>query len=253
MLLAHLRPAHDETAATRLVHQLPGLLPVGILEGRAAGLAAQRLRSLPAGGNAVHLGLDRRAFARCPAKPRGDDDRALGQLGMAIRVAERRDRQRHQLARAQHHVAIDEDVLDLAAVSAAVHPHEAADRAGDRAQEFEAGDARVARGRGDEDARGARAAIERRRIGRRYLGEGLAQAHDHARNAAVADDQVGAQPERHDRHLGRQVAQEGLQVGEVLGLEQPIRRAAGLEPDQRGERGVGGELAARGHRPQLLL
>ena len=30
-------------------------------------------------------------------------------------------------------------------------------------------------------------------------GERLAEPHDHARHAAVAHDQVGAEPERHDR------------------------------------------------------
>ena len=46
------------------VDQLPGLGARRVLEGRAAGLGAQRLRRLALGGDAVHLGLDRGRLAR---------------------------------------------------------------------------------------------------------------------------------------------------------------------------------------------
>ena len=55
------------------------------------------------------------------------------------------------------------------------------------------------------------------------FGERLAQPDHHAGHAAVADDQVGAEAERHHRHLGVEAAQE---FGEVVGvgrLEQPLR------------------------------
>ena len=64
------------------------------------------------------------------------------------------------------------------------------------------------------------------------LGERLAEPDDDAGNAAVADDHVGAEAERHHRHVGVELREE---VGEVVGigrLEQPLGRAAALEPDQ---------------------
>ena len=153
---------------------------------------------------------------------------------MAVSVAEFGERQRDDLARADHHVAIDQDILDLTAVGPAVHPHEAANGAGDRAEEFEAGDAMIARRGGDEDARGPAAAVERDFIDALDARERLAEADDNAGDAAIADDQIGAEAERHDRNFGRETGDEVLQIGHVLRLEQPLRGAAGLEPDQRG-------------------
>ena len=62
--------------------------------------------------------------------------------------------------RADHHVAIDQHVLDLAPIGAAIHANESADRAGDRAQELQPGDAIVARGGGYQNAAGPGAAIQ---------------------------------------------------------------------------------------------
>ncbi len=243
MLFADLCPADSQPAATGRIDQLPGLVPGRVLEGRSPGLAAQRLAGFAAGGNAVHFGLDVVALAGEPPEPRRDDNRTLGQFAVAIGVMQAFDRESHQLAIAQHHVAIDEDVLDLAAIGAAVHPHEAADRAGDRAEEFEARNAIVARGRAHQDAAGPAPAIERQVGAFADPGKGLAQPHHHARHPAIADDQVGAQPQRHDRHSRIEIAQEPLQIGHIPGLEQPFRRAPGLEPDQRGERCVRRQLA----------
>src|SRR3546814_3555256 len=58
-LLAHLRSALGEPAATRRIDQLPRLFTWRVLEGRTARLAAQRLRLFAAGGDAVHFRLDR--------------------------------------------------------------------------------------------------------------------------------------------------------------------------------------------------
>ena len=63
MLLRHLRIADAQPAATGRVDQRPRLVPGRILEGRSAGAAAQRLALLARGGDAVHLGLDRRRVA----------------------------------------------------------------------------------------------------------------------------------------------------------------------------------------------
>ena len=54
-------------AAAGRVDQLPGLGPWRVLEGRAAGAAAQGLARLALGGDPVHLRLDRRRVAcACP-------------------------------------------------------------------------------------------------------------------------------------------------------------------------------------------
>src|SRR3546814_3661334 len=66
--------------------------------------------------------------------------------------------------RAQHHLSLDQYVLDLATIGAAVHAHEAADGAGDRAQELHPRDPGVTRGRGDEDTRRAATAAQRRGV-----------------------------------------------------------------------------------------
>ena len=64
MLLGDLGIADLQAAATGRVDQLPGLVPRRILEGRAAGAAAQRLARLALGGDPVHLGADRGGIAR---------------------------------------------------------------------------------------------------------------------------------------------------------------------------------------------
>ena len=63
MLLRDLRLADRQAPAAGRVDQLPGLGPRRILEGRAAGPRAQRLRGLARGGDAVHLRLDRVGIA----------------------------------------------------------------------------------------------------------------------------------------------------------------------------------------------
>ena len=65
-----------------------------------------------------------------------------------------------------------------------------------------------------------------------------AEPDHNARNPAIADDEVGAEAQRHHGDCRIEVAEEGLEVGQILGLEQPLRGAARLEPDQRGQRGL---------------
>ena len=64
------------------------LVPGRVLEGRAAGAAAQRLRGLALGGDPVHLGADRGGLAGHALEQGLDDDRALGHFAVAIGVAE---------------------------------------------------------------------------------------------------------------------------------------------------------------------
>src|SRR4051794_27711073 len=58
MLFRDLRIAQAQTPAARGVDQLPGLGARRVLEGRAPGAAAQRLRRLALRGDPVHLGGD---------------------------------------------------------------------------------------------------------------------------------------------------------------------------------------------------
>src|SRR3546814_12287989 len=104
---------------------------------------------------------------------------------MAIGIAEVGERQRAAFARAKHDIATDQDILDLAAIGAAVHADEAADGAGDRAEKFEPRDTRIARGRGHEDARCAAATAERYRIDSFDLAERLAEPDNDTRETAI--------------------------------------------------------------------
>ena len=177
--------------------------------------------------------------AGSPSWPRkvADDHRLIRQVGMAVRVAEVGVGQRHQLARAQHDLGLDQHVPDLPAVGAAVHPDEAADGAGDGAEELDAGDPRIAGSRGDQDSGRSAAAAQRQAVEPLNGGKGFSKPDDHARHPAVPDNEVGAKAECHHRNLARQLTQELLQVGNVRGLEQPLGSAAGLEPDEWRERG----------------
>src|SRR6478735_6144737 len=76
------------------------------------------------------------------------------------------------------------------------------------------------------------------------LRESLTEADYDTRNAAIADDQVRAEAERHDRRAFLQPGKKRQQVVKIFGFEQPVGRAAALEPDQLGQRRVAGELAA---------
>src|SRR5687768_6168078 len=98
------------------------------------------------------------------AKGGADHDAARRQLAVAIAVADLGERDRLALARSQDQLALDQHVLDLAPIGAAVHADEAADGARNRAKELEAADPRVAGGRRDENAAGAAAAPQGRRI-----------------------------------------------------------------------------------------
>ena len=107
---------------------------------------------------------------------------------------------------------LDQRVLGLAAIGAAVHAQRPADRAGDAAKEGEPRDRRLLRGTADLHVghRGAGADA-----GARFdldLAEAAAEPDDDAGHAAVAHDQVGAEPDHRDGNLGRQVREE---IGEV--------------------------------------
>ena len=91
-------------------------------------------------------------------------------------------------------------------------------------------------------------------------GKGLSQLDDNARNPAIADDHVRAEPESHHRQSAIEPIEEELEIGEIRGLEQPVGCSARLEPYELGQRRIGGQLAAqassvdrRGHRAHAVL
>jgi len=76
------------------------------------------------------------------------------------------------------------------------------------------------------------------------LRERLAQPNHDAWNTTIANDKVGAEPERHHGYIRVKIAEEGNQVILVRGLEQIFGSSAALEPDERRERSVGSQLAS---------
>ena len=145
--------------------------------------------------------------------------------------------------------AVDQHVLGLAAVGAAVHAQRAADRARNAAHERQPGDAGLLRRARDLHVRHRRAGPDARAIDLDLV-EAAAEPHHHARHAAVAHDQVGAEADHDDRNVGGDAAEEIGEVVLVLRHEQHLRRPADAEPGQLGERLVrqqpAAQLGARG-------
>jgi len=87
------------------------------------------------------------------------------------------------------------------------------------------------------------------------VGEAAAgQPHHHTLDAAVPDDDVGADAQHGDRDLRRQRGEERAQVVRVGRQEEHIRRSADPKPGERRQRRVdqqlaadGGEMIAPGH------
>ena len=80
-----------QSAAARRVDQRPGLVARRVLEGRAAGAAAQRLRFLARAAMRVHLRADRVGIAGRARETRASTTTApVGHLAVAVGVAELR-------------------------------------------------------------------------------------------------------------------------------------------------------------------
>src|SRR3954452_2115339 len=88
MLFRDLGVPHAEAAAACGIDQRPGLVAGRVLEGRAAGAAAERLRFLAGAGDGVHLRADRLKVAGRAPEHGFDDDRALRHFAVAIGVTE---------------------------------------------------------------------------------------------------------------------------------------------------------------------
>src|SRR3954449_2891849 len=88
MLFRDLGIADSKAATTRGIDQCPGLMTRRVLEGRATGAAAKRLRFLAGAGNRVHFRADRDRLTWRAAERRRNHDRAFGNIAVAIGVAE---------------------------------------------------------------------------------------------------------------------------------------------------------------------
>ena len=181
VLLGDLRAADLEARGSRRVDQLPRLVAGRIGEGRAAGAAAQGWESSRAPVDPVMRRLDRELVAGAGREAGAEATIAAGrQLAVAIGVAElarpsvtvRPLPQDRRLGRDQH-------LRDLAAIGAGIGPERAADRAGDAAQELEAGQRRLARASARQDA--ARTGAARSSSPRPLTGEASPQADHDAR------------------------------------------------------------------------
>ena len=148
---------------------------------------------------------------------------------------------------------LDQCVLGLAAIGAAVHAQRPADRAGDAAEESEPGDRRLLGGTADLHVGDGGPGADAGAVLDLHLAEAAAEPDDDARHPCVAHDQVGAEPDDRDWNLGRQLAQRIGQVGLVVGHEQNLRRPADAEPGQLRERLVGHQPPAHVRQARFQL
>src|SRR6266481_3058073 len=206
--LRYLRAADAQAPATGGVDQLPGALIRWILECRAAGLFADRLRGFTVVLYLVHPrpNLIRGCDASTKAR-RGKND---GSVDAAVAIGEFHIRigKNTFFAVAADADSLDQDIPGLRAVGAGVHAQRAADGAGDAEEKFQPADV----GR---RCRFRHALVERGRAGADdiAIGAGFAETAwtepDHrTRHAAIAHDQVGADADHIDRKLGRQMREE---------------------------------------------
>src|SRR6185437_1426910 len=138
---------------------------------------------------------------------------------------------------------LDDIAPGLAAVAAGVHRQRAADRAGDDGKEFRVrpvvhrGKARDLRAR-DAGLGADAAAVEAELVQRRV------QQHDGAAHAAVAHQEVAAEPDDGYRLLGRKLAHEGREVLAIGRNEGDVGGAAAAPAGVPGQRLVAAQLAA---------
>src|SRR5690348_1615369 len=119
-------PVH-EAAAARFIDQLPSLVPGRILEGRAAGLRFNRLSRFALFHKRIHPATNGFGIARLAFQYGFDENHILRHAALAIDEGHVLRLQRHDVALAVDRPGFDEDVLDLAAVAAGVHPQCATD------------------------------------------------------------------------------------------------------------------------------
>ena len=235
----HLRTADAQAPAARRVDQLPGAVTGRILEGRSSRLFADRLCGLAMVLYFVHPRANGFGCGDGPAKARrGEDD---GRIDAAAAVDEFHIRMAEGVlpAIATDANSLHQHVLGFRAVGAGIHAQRAADGAGNAEEEFQPADIGGGRGLGH-------ALVERSSPGADEiaLGAGLAKSSraepdHHARNAAIAHDQVGADADDVDREFARQMRQEISEIVLIRRGEQHLRRTADPKPGQLRQRLVG--------------
>ena len=165
---------------------------------------------------------------------------------MAIGIAEIGVGKDADVAGAIDAAGFDQRVLRLAAMGAGVHPQRAADGAGNAAIKgktvdpgFGGGARRFHVGNGGADAQPAT-----------VFDDGLAKAlrrkpNDYAFDAAVAHDEIGAEPNDGHRNFAGRLREEVGKVGFVGRHEENLRRPADAKPGQRRERLIRGNASAQ--------
>src|SRR5215472_14324709 len=188
--LRHLRAPDFEAAAAGGIDELPRFVTGRVLEGRAAGAALDRLGCLARFGDLLHLCGDRGRITGRALEQRLREDDVVGRAAMTIAVVHVAVAEDAQPALSVDPARLDQRVLSLAAVGAAVHAQRPAHRAGNAAEESESRDRRLLRGAADFHIRRSRAGADTPTIFDFDLAEAATETNDDARHAAVAHDQV---------------------------------------------------------------
>ena len=145
-----------------------------------------------------------------------------------------------------HGPRLDQHVRGFGAVRARIHAQRAADRARNAAIEGEAGNARLRRPLREPHIGHRRARPDAMPVLGLDLAEAApAQPDHHARNAAVAHQQVGADADRRDGQIGGQMRQDIGQIGLIGGREEDLRRTTDAEPGDIRHRLAGFDATAQ--------
>ena len=232
-----MQPLNAELASALRLPDARGVLVAGVEPGSPSAAAGVKA------GDVV-VGIDGRPVAGPSAIGRLGEDQVGGRRAVAVGEAHLGVGEDVQGARAVDGPGLDQHVGGLAAMRAGIHPERAADRARDAAIEGEPVEPGLGRRAGELHVGDRRAGPDRLALDRNRP-EGLAaEADDQPRHAAVAHDQVRAEPDHRHGHVGRQGREGGGEVVLVGGGEQHVGRPPDPEPGQVGERMIGQEAAA---------
>ena len=199
------------------------------------------MRGFALGLDIFHAAGDFVLVAGGGTKTRGDEGPILRHAALPVSEGQIGKRQPLRLARRIEGFGVDDDVLDLAAEGAGVHAERAADGAGNAGKEFETRKPGIAGAPGDVHVMGGGAGGDFVAVDADF-GEAPAETHDDALDAAVADNDVGADADHGHRHMGGLGGQQPGKIVGIGGFEQHLRRAADLEPCEAGDRGIGGQF-----------
>ena len=186
-----------------------------------------------------------RAIAGIALEKRLREDHVDRNRAVAIRKTHRRIVEHVHRARIVEGPHFDKHILHFAAIGPAIHAQGPADGAGNAAQEGEPVDPRFRRDARDLHIRRARTGAHAMAVFDRNLRKTPPEPDQHAGQAAIADEQVGAAPDHRQRQIRRPVREKQRQIRFVGGLEQELRRPAGAKPGQGRCRRIRRERAAQ--------